>query len=481
MEDFDEIYILNLHGNSKRQEKTPEEGKDENVFDIQQGVSIILLIKDGSSTKKINYADLWGLREGKYKFLEEKDVENTKWQELTPKEPQNFFVIKDFSGSDTYNVFFGLENIFTESSSGVKTHRDHFITDLSKQTLKNRILSFISSNDEVDVIRDLYEIPNTVSFVLEKSIVYERKRGYDEKLLVPYFYKPFDFRWIYYSEKLIDRDRKSMLGSFLKDNTGLVLMRKIVGSKWEHAFVTDSLIDINFYGFQTYVFPLYVDTDNKVEQQTLIPNEQEELDIEGAQHTLRLSSKRRVNFQQSFLDFIDNSLIFPDPAKRKISYEEILYYIYAVFYSNIYRQKYQEFLKIDFPKIPFTKNYQLFKKLAGLGEVLVNLHLLKSETLDKPIAKFQGKDINLVEKREYKDKKVYINESQYFEKVDESIWNYYIGGYQVLDKWLKDRKGRILSSDDIKHYCKVSTALSETIKIQSQIDSLYPKVEKSLV
>ena len=137
-------------------------------------------------------------------------------------------------------------------------------------------------------------------------------------------------------------------------------------------------------------------------------------------------------------------------------------------------------MKIDFPKIPFTKNYELFKKLARLGKSLVNLHLLKSKILDKPIIKFQGKDSNLVEKRGYEDKKVYINSSQYFENVEEDVWDYYIGGYQILEKWLKDRKGRSLSSDDIKHYCKVATAISETLKLQNQIDSLYPEVEKSL-
>jgi len=138
-------------------------------------------------------------------------------------------------------------------------------------------------------------------------------------------------------------------------------------------------------------------------------------------------------------------------------------------------------LKIDFPKVPITRDYELFKKLAELGEELVNLHLLKTKILDKPSVKFHGKNGNLVEKREYKDKKIYINDLQYFEGVDENVWSYYIGGYQVLDKWLKDRKGRILSSDDIKHYCKVVTALTETIKLQKQIDKLYPKVEKSLV
>ena len=138
-------------------------------------------------------------------------------------------------------------------------------------------------------------------------------------------------------------------------------------------------------------------------------------------------------------------------------------------------------MKIDFPRIPFIKDYKLFKQLAELGEKLVALHLLQSPGLEKPVAKFQGKDGNLVEKREYKDGRVYINDIQYFEGIDLEVWNYHIGGYQVLDKWLKDRKGRYLSAEDIKHYCRIVTALAKTIEIQKEIDTLYPGVEKNLI
>ena len=163
--------------------------------------------------------------------------------------------------------------------------------------------------------------------------------------------------------------------------------------------------------------------------------------------------------------------------------DEIFYYIYAILYSNNYRKKYQEFLKIDFPRIPFTKDLRLFNKLAKLGSELVALHLLKPPLLKKPIAKFYGKDSSLVEKREYNEmqKRVYINNQQYFDGIEPDIWNYHIGGYQVLDKWLKDRKGRVLSSEDIKHYCRVVTALAKTVELQEKIDGLYPEVEKQII
>ncbi len=162
--------------------------------------------------------------------------------------------------------------------------------------------------------------------------------------------------------------------------------------------------------------------------------------------------------------------------KKMPSPEEIFYYIYAVLYSNIYRTKYVEFLKIDFPRVPFTKDYKLFKKMGDYGERLVNLHLLKSSKIDIPIARFHGKGNDKIEKLRYEEGKLYINSEQYFEGISPEVWEYQIGGYQVCDKWLKDRKGKSLSVEDTKHYCKVVTALKKTIEIQIKIDSLYPDI-----
>ncbi|MGB9834441.1 MAG: type ISP restriction/modification enzyme, partial [bacterium] len=161
--------------------------------------------------------------------------------------------------------------------------------------------------------------------------------------------------------------------------------------------------------------------------------------------------------------------------------EEILYYIYAVLYSNNYRLRYAEFLKTDFPRVPFTQDYGLFLKMAEFGKRLVDLHLLKSEELDPPLAKFQGKGESKVEKLRYLDGKVYINDDQYFEAITPEVWEYQIGGYQVCEKWLKDRKGQRLGLEEIKRYCQIVTALSKTIEIQKEIDALYPEVEEEIV
>ncbi|MFH0812749.1 MAG: type ISP restriction/modification enzyme, partial [Pseudomonadota bacterium] len=179
--------------------------------------------------------------------------------------------------------------------------------------------------------------------------------------------------------------------------------------------------------------------------------------------------------------------------KTKPSPEDIFYYIYAVFYSNTYRAKYAEFLKTDFPRVPFTKDKSLFRKLAEYGKRLADLHLMQSPELDSPVIKFQGTgDLSAcghaqagkrVDKIKYdkEGKRVYINNDQYFEGLEENTWQYRIGGYQVCDKWLKDRKGNVLSLDDIKHYCKVATAIEHTINIQKSIDEIYDEVEKDLI
>ncbi|MFQ5604367.1 MAG: type ISP restriction/modification enzyme, partial [bacterium] len=166
---------------------------------------------------------------------------------------------------------------------------------------------------------------------------------------------------------------------------------------------------------------------------------------------------------------------------KKPSPEQIFYYLYAVLYANTYRTQYAEFLKIDFPRVPFTTNYAQFIKMGKYGQKLVDLHLLQSNELKMTSVRFEGQGGNKVEQVRYEANRVYVNQNQYFAKVAKDIWEYQIGGYQVCHKWLKDRKGRPLSLEDIKHYCKVVTALQKTIDIQTEIDKLYPQLEKEVI
>jgi predicted helicase len=179
------------------------------------------------------------------------------------------------------------------------------------------------------------------------------------------------------------------------------------------------------------------------------------------------------------------SLVIVEQLKKyytnQPSPEQILYYIYAVLYSKIYRTKYSEFLKTDFPRLPFTKRYKIFVEMAEYGGNLVDLHLLKSVELDPPIARFHGKGTNKIDKIVYEGGRIYINKDQFFDGIASNIWEYQIGGYQVCDKWLKDRKGRALSLDEVKHYCQMATSLQKTMEIQKEIDDLYPEVEKGSV
>ncbi|MBI5211911.1 MAG: DNA methyltransferase, partial [Nitrospirae bacterium] len=239
-----------------------------------------------------------------------------------------------------------------------------------------------------------------------------------------------------------------------------------------HAFITDSIIEsrvtLSNKGIG-FVFPLYLYKQKEKPKKKsfssvmLLFEPQAEYDV------------KRPNLSPALIEALSESF------KKKPDLEQIFYYIYAVFYSNIYRTKYAEFLKIDFPRIPFTRDYKLFSRLAGYGEKLVELHLFKSAELDKHAVRFQGKGDNRVEKLKYEQGRLYINKEQYFEFIEPEIWSYQIGGYHVCEKWLKDRKDRILSLDDIKHYLKVVVAIEKTVEIQNEIDRIYPQVEENII
>jgi predicted helicase len=221
-----------------------------------------------------------------------------------------------------------------------------------------------------------------------------------------------------------------------------------------------------------YVFPLYLYQDAELPKKG-----------RGFGTTMMLFESetpyqvRSANLDKTFVETLSKAY------GKKPTPEEIFYYIYAVLYANTYRARYAEFLKTDFPRVPFTKNHKLFVEMGKLGKQLVELHLLKAPDLERPAAHFQGKGDNRLEKQRYDDKeqRVYVNAAQYFEGIEKDVWDYQIGGYQVMDKWLKDRKGRILSLEDIQHYCRIATALKKTIEIQADIDTLYPKIESDVV
>lgn len=460
LEDFDLIYILNLHGDAKRPQRAKDGKKDENVFDIRQGVAISLFVKSEKKVKKqVFYQDLVGPRKAKYKYLENHDAETSKWEKLEPREPYWFFVPKDLELEERYGKFLPLEDVFEERNAGIATGKDSVLVDFDKDTLYRKF-----SPQSKEVFEITLENQGVKNELIQRW--YSEMQNKDIKgQILPYSYHPFDTRFTIYNSTILQRARKKLMDNFLRDNLGLIL-RRTTNKRWKHAFVSEDIADGNYLEARTYAFPLWIYEGNKatVNQKTFLDNKQ----ADGG---------KKTNIQIQLIRFLSSGY------NKNVSPEEIFYYIYAILYSEEYRRKYEEFLKIDFPKIPFTKNHQVFRKLSKLGKQLVDLHLLKSSLLNKTSARFEGGGEGYIEKPRYDKKqgRVYVNENQYFTNVKPEVWNYHIGGYQVLNKWLKDRVGKEPSDSLVDQYIKIVTAIENTIRIQNQIDKLYPKVEEGLL
>jgi len=480
LQTFDELYILNLHGSTLKKEKTPAGGKDENVFDIQPGVAIAILVKrPGVKQKRVFYADQWGLREEKYAWLDMHDVAKTKWQELKPQTPNYFLVPRDETGAAEYDKFNKVTEIFPVNSTGVLTGRDEFVIDMDKPSLEARLRVFRDSKDSDDFIKQAYGLkdkPNYKWFVGEARKELQKLPDW-EKHFTKILYRPFDERWIYYHPAVVFWPREDVMRHMMKPNLCLLTSRMTKGEFFQHALVSEIISEVILLSSKTsnnsFVFPLYLYP--KAEKEAESPVVQGMLALSVTQPSLRAKKGKQPNINEALYQKLEQVY------QAKLKPEDIFYYIYAVLYSNTYRKKYSEFLKSDFPRVPFTADYKLFQKLAVYGEELVELHLLESKDLAKPTAKFEGRGSGSVEKREYDEKqgRVWVNTTQYFNGITPEVWNYHIGGYQILDKWLKDRKGRVLSAEDVKHYCRVATALARTIEVEVKIDELYLGAEKN--
>jgi predicted helicase len=457
LETFDEIYILNLHGSSRISEKTPNGGKDENVFDIQQGVAITLYVKLEKPTeqKQVHYADLWGLRQEKYKYLFRNEAQTTKWQKLEPTPPYYFFFPKDFALQAEYEKFWKVTEIFGQFSFGVTTHRDHFVVGFTKEEIVQRLRIFTGKLPD-ELVAQSFDLKDTGTWKLTEARQ-KIKSQKPEDNIFHYSYRPFDNRWVCYESLLIDRNRWDVMQHLLnRDNLGLNLTRRLRDPVWQHVLSTCFITDKTILSSKDncYFFPLYAYLKEPVGAIRQLP--------------LRAKSetKRTPNLNSEFLTSVKESLgSEPTP-------DEILFYIYAVLYSPIYRNRYQEFLKIDFPRVPLPSSYELFRKLSDLGKELVDLHLLKHPDLEKNDVGFPKSGSNNVEKVGYveEDQRVSINKEQYFEGISSDVWEYQIGAYQVMEKYLKDRKGRKLSLDEINHYMKVAKVIQLTIELQQKID-----------
>jgi len=463
---FNEIYVLNLHGNAVMGESAPDGGLDKNVFDIKQGVAISIFVRRPVQTDtKVYYADLWGTREEKYRALLDADIASMNYSEINPRSPYYFFVPRAVESEQEYNKYRCLTDVFSVYSSGIKTHRDHFVIDYDDVVLKKRITSFRERQLSDEELGESFGLEDTNNWSVANARETLRDDKDWERAFTKYLYRPFDIRFIFYHKAVIERSRFEVMRHMMRENLSLCTMRQVVGDPFHHVLASDILNDMNIlasHHVSQVTFPLY-----------LYPAE-DELKLEGGQ--------RRPNLKPEFIKAVSEKLEleFVEDGKGNLTQtfgpEDTFNYVYAIFHSPTYRTRYAEFLKIDFPRLPLISDKELFRALAAKGAELVSLHLMESPLLNNFITRYPVPGSNTVEKISYDEnnQRVCINKTQYFEDVPPEVWNFHIGGYQVVQKLLKDRKGRTLTYNELTHYQKVIVALKETIRLMGDIDNLIP-------
>jgi hypothetical protein len=479
---FSRIRVLNLHGNANKKEQSPDGSDDSNVFEIRQGVAICLATR-ADTVGGVEYADLWGTREFKYSWLADRVIGDTGFAALSPDSPYYFFEPQDTGHRTEYNRGWPINELMPVNCAGFITARDHFVVDIERDALLQRIGEFGNLQISDARIRERYfagygsakypdgdargwKVPTARRRVAADKKWRERVRTC--------LYRPFDTRQIYWAEWMVDWPRPEVMRHVTaKDSLALATTRSVEIGTFEHVFCsrlaighhTVSLKEVN------YMFPLH-----------LLPDE------EADEGQLRLRSDREPNFAPAFLRALATTLGLPQMGRHGlpagVTAEQIFYYIYALLECPSYRKRYAELLNIDFPRVPLPATFELFGALTLLGGELVSLHLMESPSLDRSIASFTGPKNAEITRVGWSEGTVWLDAavtprgepaspgSFGFRGVPEAVWNFRIGGYQVCEKWLKDRRGRTLSKDDIAHYQKIVVALNETVRLMTEIDEV---------
>ena len=467
MQTFDEIWTLNLHGNSKKKEVAPDGGKDECVFDIMQGVAITLFVKkgkgdigdqgdDGDNVQsprsslspkspttpcRIYYADLWGKKKDKLAALDNATMESIEWHELQPTEPMLFFTPRDAAGEAEWNDAFGIAELMPVNSSGVVSANDELNFSFTEEEQREKIRDLLSLTEHE--WRQKYHRLKDSS---EWTYVDAKADAVNRGRYCMAAYRLFDDRFTFYTgtaKGLYTRPRDNVMRHFAGvENIGLVAKRGFpYPTERPVAFLATSLIDNRFWscsGMQgiDYFFPLYLYEENmgKVE--------------------------RRANLDKGIVAKIEEAA----DAQERVPPIDIFDYIYGVLHSPAYRAKFKEFLKSDFPRIPYPKDAAEFVRFRDAGRTLRETHLIRDAAppLSEPTARFPVPGDNVVDAVRWDNDRVYINPTQYFDNVPLAAWEQAIGGYHPAEKWLKDRKGRALSPDDLRHYQRIILALAKT-------------------
>lgn len=462
---FDYIYILDLHGNSNRKETCPDGSKDENVFDIQQGVSVCFFIKKANSQHSICrtfHADVYGTRDYKYEFLNTNSISSVNFEEIKPQAPDFLFKKIDVDLKKTYNEGFGVDELFQLGAVGIITARDGLNLDFDKETLYHRIDDFRSL--DVETARQKYHLgkdvrdwkvdwaQNDVNQNAVKDGVLQSEK------FIPIMYRIFDIRYMLYtgaSRGLVCYPRSEVTEQFLLgENLGFVTGRTNKSPSCDHFFAVNMMAEVKCAERTTgsIVYPLYL--------------------YSRAAGKLIKSINMNKNIIKSFSNSLGLEFIpFREyDGKHTFGEKDIFYYMYAVLYSEKYRAKYSEFLKAEYPKIPYPTDILTFAKLRDIGQKLISLHIMENKLPSTEGTSFVSDGYNVVEKLTFKNERLYINKHSYFSNISENEWNYIIGGYQVMQHWYKDRKKQLLSEDEILTFLQIVEIIRLTRKLQKQID-----------
>ena len=469
---FNTIYVFNLHGSGRRRESIPETERDENVFDILQGVTILLCVKerDNLDPAEVYYADMWGSREEKYKTLSEIDVQSTEWRVLQPASPYHLFVPQLTDYRDEYETGWNIIDIFQTGAVGIVTARDRLTLHWTPDDIRETVEDFVSLS--VNAARERYRLPrDSQDWQIHRAQADLRNHPDAEQHIAPISYRPFDTRWTYYtgqSSGFHGRPGAEVMRHMKKENLALCVCRVVKSPIWQNVLITNQITDKSYISNRTsestYVFPLY-----------LYPNPEE----------LGLETERSLNFKPAFLTALSEALglqqVEPFSLPEGVSPETVLAYIYAILYSPTYRKRYYDFLRYDFPRIPLPQDIAQFCTLAGLGQRLIDVHLLKDESRAQlaptgrgvsALHRFEGEGDGIVGRVHHTDERVWINTSQYFTDVPADVWEYEIGSYRVCEKWLRDRRGLELRREDIRRYRSILVSVAETLGIMEEIDAV---------
>lgn len=486
---YDKIFTIDLHGNAKKKETAPDGSKDENVFDIMQGVSINVLVKTGKKKAgelgKVYHFDLYGRRDDKYQFLRDNSLDNIAFAELPNVAPNYFMVQKDFDQEESYLLGFLFNEIFVNNGLGITTAHDEFVIKETHKELLEFYQEFQSSP------RDSKYLHNKFNVKVKKG--WDILEGYDNianeqdlsKYIKEISYRPFDNRFIFYEDKLVWRTVRNVMSNLLEvDNYAISLVKRTRGDAQSY-FITEHITDKSIASSldNNYVFPLYLYLEPEEAEQTELLESQVE---DKPTRTPNLDPKIVADIAKAIgLTFTNEK----EDTAGTFAPIDILDYIYAVLHSPTYRETYKEFLKIDFPRVPYPNDADTFWQLVALGGELRQIHLLESPKLaaqtkalgvgypvggDNAVTRKMTKTSVGFEPDEVDSSigKVWLNDTQYFTNVPLIAWEFYIGGYQPAQKWLKDRQGRTLDMSDVRHYMNIIAALSLTHELMQQIDNI---------